>query len=444
VDAARMDHLSCYGYERKTSPNIDTLAKEGIVFYNTIVAAPFTLPSVASLFTSQYPHSHGVRDHPDIGNCVLDNRHITMAEILAKEGYKTAIFHEHPYFTPAFGLCQGFGTAVYDPSEITDYTKNITSTVNKWLIANVKNNFFIYIQFIDPHYPYSPPYPYNEMFNTVNAEEFDKKFNNPEKYGGRLFFHTKSILSDQEIYYAIALYDGEIAYADYKVGMVLNQLKDLGLDKNTLVILTSDHGESLGENNLYFCHDFHLKDALVKVPLIIKFPDKISSKQINIKEQVRNIDILPTILDILKIKISKKWGMEGVSFLPLILGKKWNPLYAFAESCSYRGQKFCSDISMEEQSFYIKGIKGKHRMIRTNKWKLILIPKEDKNVFELYNLEDDPKETKNLVTTEKHIFGILKTKLIKWSNEEKYAETRGKHFLGDDIKQRLKSLGYLE
>lgn len=192
-------------------------------------------------------------------------------------------------------------------------------------------------------------------------------------------------------------------------------METFGLAKKTLIILTADHGEALGEHNLYFTHGEFLYDELLKVPLIIKLEKLLPENKI-INHQVRLIDILPTILHILHIRWNKNKQIEGVSFLPLVLRNyKFPELYAFS-------------------------VFGNQKSIRTCEWKLI---SSDKG-YELYNLRKDPKELTNLVNTEKEQFEFLKAKLEEWMNRPKPEIKPLKKPLDEETKEKLKSLGYLQ
>ncbi len=213
--------------------------------------------------------------------------------------------------------------------------------------------------------------------------------------------------------YYIARYDGAIRAIDHEIGRLLKNLIKLKLDKKTMIIITSDHGELFGEHNYYFLHGWFLYEPLIRVPLIIKY-DKIIQRNKIIETQVSaHLDIAPTILDILKIGKIKK--MEGVSLLGIILGKRKYP-------CPY---------ILSDEGHVVKSIID-------NEWKLIYTER-DNTGFELYNLKNDPTELNNLVYLEKNKFEFLKQKLDKY----KHANFQ-KPILAEDAKTRLRSLGYVQ
>lgn len=402
LDTLRADHLSCYGYSRKTSPNIDRLlAANGILFKWAISQSSFTLPSHTSLFTSKYVHNHGV----DRIERSLDSEEITLAQILRDEGYKTAAFiYNAIQLAPTFGLNKGF--EVYSFGEDGNNRKlsfGITlPEALRWIERHQKDNFFVFLHSNDIHEPYHSSY--ENFFDSGYKGRLD----NERMASGTAFHKNNLTRTPREIQHIIAHYDGGIKYADIFVGKFLEQLKTWGLLKKTIIILLSDHGEILADRGMQFCHGFSLHDEEVHVPLIILHPS-MRRRGIRINNQVQLIDIMPTILDFLGIKERKQLKMEGKSLVGLIEGKKGSNLdrYAYAECLKGESEK--------------EGIINRQVMVRTPSWKLISsvwnikesprgtlprtiqlhnyciisLPAEDG--YELYDLKKDPKENKNLI-----------------------------------------------
>ncbi|GAG24643.1 unnamed protein product, partial [marine sediment metagenome] len=221
IDTLRADHLECYGYDRVKTPNINRLASEGILFEHNIVQAPLTLPSHSSIFTGTHPLYHGMRDN---GGFYLEEKHITLAEVLKTNGYSTGAFVGAFVLDSRWGLDQGFDY-YYDNFDLTKYKTVSLDSVQrrgdevlaeacKWLEKNSQDKFFAWIHLYDPHTPYDPPEPYKTQYN------------------GRRF----------------GLYDGEIAYVDLLMGDFRSFMEEKNLMEKTLIIFTSDHGESLGEH----------------------------------------------------------------------------------------------------------------------------------------------------------------------------------------------------
>ena len=408
IDALRPDHLGCYGYKRDTSPNIDRLAKEGVLFTQAITQAPYTAAAMAAIFTSTFPRKHNVNDVYEW----LDQENITLAEILRDKKYKTKALSENFVISKKRGFEQGF-----DSYEFKDEPLEGLSDTIKWIESNKNSRFFLWIHIMAPHEPFIPPEPYSKLFLNDNLYEKKEQLNITNEISG--FGGIPKRVASQgitDISYYISQYDGEISFADSQVGTLINKLIDLGLQNKTLIILIADHGEDLGEHNYYFTHGVTLYDAAIRIPLIMRLPGLIP-QNIVINEQVRSIDIMPTILDILGIKINRK--IEGHSLEPLILNKqkKKLALYAF----SYTTNKLS---------------------IRTSEWKLIYDYNNKK--LELYNLKKDPGELINLVDVEKDKLQLL-FKILEYYRKNALPKTiKPKQSLDKETTEKLRSLGYLQ
>ena len=436
VDSLRASHLGANGYNRNTSPNIDKLAKEGVFFPNAISTIPRTSPSVASILTGLYPHSHGIR------YLYIDKLkpHVTtLQEILQNHGYKTI---GHDIDMNNTGIEKGFDAfnllqwRMINKIERTvkkavnwNYKVNPAETLTDLAINYIKKlknkKFFLYLHYVGPHWPYSPPKPYDEMFDpSYKGEHAFNELNGKIKRGD-LIFNNK--LPKEENEHAIAHYDGAIRFVDSQIGRLLENLENTNLINDTLIILCSDHGEGFGEHDIYFHHEL-LYDEILKVPLIFKHP-KLPKKKI--ESQAQSTDIMPTILDILDIPLIE--DIEGASLMPLIKGNINIRKYTFAESGK-------NDFEQNKR-IYLPGIKGRWRMIRTDEWKLIYIPHPENDIYELYNLKDDPKETKNLFAKKPEIASMLKEELFKLMKESEEVEITD---LTEKSKKLLKKLGYID
>ena len=448
VDSLRSDHLGVNGYKRDTSPNIDKLARQGIFFPNTICTSPRSCPSIPSMLTGLYPHSHGLRlEGKSLSKYssvrVIDRLNpnvVTLQEILQSHGYRTIGNDIEMNDT---GIERGFDkfnllqwriinkikrTAI--KSVNWNYKVNPAETLTNFAVKTIKKlkneKFFLYLHYIGLHWPYTPPEPFDEMFDP--DYEGGHTFNevNGKISRGDLIFNNS--LPKEEIEHAIAHYDGSIRFVDSQIGRLLEFLDDLNLTEKTLIVLSSDHGECFGEHGTYFNHGENLYDESLKVPLIIKHP-KLLDKKIDM--QVQSTDIMPTVLDVLGIPLIE--NVEGASLMPLVNGEGKNREYAFAES----GISFFK----QNKRAYFKRIKGKWRMARTNEWKLIYIPHPEKDIYELYNLKNDPKETINLIEKETKIADRLKEELFKWMKDKESEEEQN---LTEKSKRLLRKLGYME
>lgn len=437
VDALRSDHLGINNYGRDTSPNMDKLAKEGIFFPNAIPSSPSTGPSIPSILTGLYPHSHGIRF---LFTNRLNSNITTLQEILQSHGYKTI---GNDIEIRGMGIEKGFDEFNLLRWRITHkikrnikktldwgYKVNPAETLTDFAIKCIDKlkdkKFFLYMHYVGLHWPYTSPKPYDEMFDpnykgkhTFN--EVDGKISR-----GDLIFNNN--LPKEENKHAVAHYDGAIRFVDSEIGKLLEHIDKVNLADDTLIVLCGDHGECFGEHKLYFNHGEYLYEEGLRVPLIIRDP-KLSG--IKVESQVQLTDVMPTILEILNIPLIE--NIDGLSLMPLIKEGKKIRKYTFAESVG-------SYFDQNKRS-YIKGIKGKWRMVRTNEWKLIYIPHPEKDIYELYNLKNDPGETKNLIGKEKEISKSLREELFKWMKESKEEEDID---LTEKSKRLLRKLGYMD
>jgi len=415
VDALRSDHLSCYGYKRNTSPNIDRIGQEGILFTQAISASSHTPPSIGTILTSNFPYVHSLVLWGDS----IRKDITTIAELLKSEGFLTIFIGGNQNFSKGLhGINRGFDIFFEEESKVNLITNKALELINK----SKNRPFFLWIHYMDAHSPYLPIPPYDRLF--INDEFYDTKkslpivenFSDCYGYNGiPVFIATKKNGIDNPDYY-VSQYDGAIRTIDTYIGMLINRLKMLKIYNRTLIIISADHGEMLGEHGYFFHHGCFLYEELIRIPLIINFPNlthKIINTQIN-----AHLDIAPTILDILKIRKAKT--MIGSSLLPLILGKNRYPhKYVFVD----------------------EGVTKK--CVRTDEWKLIYTNRSDKEEYELYNLKGDPQELNNLVSAEKEKFGFLKQKLDDYKQVGPQNK-KSKASLDEATQERLRSLGYLQ
>lgn len=424
LDALRPDHLGCYGYKRDTSPNIDKLAKEGVIFTQAISQSSYTPCAIYSILTSVYPYLHGVYNFGTAMNPGLQ----TLPGVLKDKGYylglisgrgKLAEFH-FPEFEIKFDT--------FYPNDINYLSADkVTKNAINWLRLNKEKKFFLWLYYLEPHTPYKPPAPYNKLYVNDEFMEKNKKnipiSDNPnELYDGYgAIPRVTAVKSITDANYYISQYDGEIRFTDEQIGKVLAELKKLNLYNKTLIIITSDHGEFMGEHNFYFIHCVHLYDPVIKVPLIFKCSNMLPEGK-TIYQQIGHIDIVPTILDLLGIKTRIK--TSGISLYSMLLKDKKHP----------------SRIIFSE---FIDKKKIIVTSLRTGKWKLIYNSLNQK--YELYDLKNDPEELINLVEIEKNIFRPLKQILEKYAkNRSLLKKTNQNQFLDEKTKKKLKSLGYLQ
>ena len=346
LDTTRADHLGCYGHPGGATPNVDRLAAGGVRFAQCMSAAPSTLPSHATILTGLYPHVHGVRDNVGFR---LGEAYRTLAEALQDAGYRTAAFVAAIVVGRDTGLDQGFET--YDDTGNRHERRGdeVCDRAIEWLEAHASEKFFLWAHFFDPHAPYEPPHPYRGRFADP--------------------------------------YTGEIAFADAQVGRLVDALKRLGLERSTLVVVTADHGEGLGEHgeqtHLYFVYD-----TTMSVPLVMHCPGRLPAGVV-VAPQTRTIDIMPTILALLRA--SPEPAVQGVDLLPRVQQpSRSTDLPAYGESL---GAQFVFGTSAL-------------RCLRVDGWKYIHAPK-----LELFHVRKDPGEVRNLAKTEPDRVGAMREQL---------------------------------
>ncbi|MEW6455678.1 MAG: sulfatase-like hydrolase/transferase [Acidobacteriota bacterium] len=389
IDTLRADRISCYGFEFIKTEHIDSIAQEGVLFENCIVHVPLTLPSHASILTGTLPIFHNVRDN---GGFVLDNQRMVLSEVFKKAGYKTSAFVGAFVLDSKWGLNQGFDyyfdkfdLSKYKSISLGDVQRRGDEVVNealKWIENNKNKNFFSFIHLYDPHTPYEPPPPYDSLYP-----------NRP--------------------------YLGEIAFSDEQVGRILSFLEENELDKTTIIIFTSDHGESLGEHK-EGTHGFFLYNAALQVPLIIKTPFRELSRK-RVKTLVRSIDIMPTILEISGLEIPTE--VQGRSLLELLFDSdKMLNLEAYSET------------------FYPRYHFGWAELISIQKEKLkfIIAPKP-----EFYNLEEDLNEINNLYSEGNKIAKEMKAKLNSLIESYSAKEEIQYQNIDQETMEKLAALGYV-
>lgn len=444
IDTLRADHLGCYGYGRNTSPSIDALAKESLVFENAVSQAGYTLPSYMALFTSQYPNENRVGRGMDDFR-ILEDR-TTLAEVLKGAGYKTVGFTDGGFLRGMFGFSQGFDLYHDDRWTPTDSIldgDHMEKSLLPWLEENREAPFFLFLYAISyVHGPYEPPPGYCEEFLSDDLYKGDRQVAVSE-FGNKEFsripgYQNLDNSTDVDLY--IAKYDGEIKYMDSRIGVLLKKLKSLRILDNTILIFSADHGESLGEHEWYFDHAV-LYDSVIRVPLIIRYPALHKGGR-RIRGVVHLIDILPTLADILQIPLQEE-EIRGRSLLPLVLeGREVNPV------------TFSAHGNMNPFS------------VRQGKWKLIykiparspewswqsmpgLSPKERfQPHFELYDLEKDPYETRNLAGESEYRGKVLDLlakleKSVDFTLKNTLRREGKKRRLDKKTKDQLRELGYV-
>jgi arylsulfatase A-like enzyme len=419
LNAARADHLKAYGYQRNTTPNIDNLSKESAIFEQAIAQANWTLPSLASILTSRYVHNLGVWER---GNRISEEE-LTLPEILKIYGYRTAAFVGGLDTMADYGLSQGFDCYYDDTADspMNSFNETVPLAID-WLKKNKDNKFFLLVHGYDVHAPYNYPAPYEDMYDPHYSGIVDElSLDYPllkNIRGNVLFWDGERInLTERDIGHIIAHYDAGLTYADKFIGELLAEIDRLGLWDDTTVIVTSEHGEELGDHTGFDRFGrMNLYDEVIRVPLIIK-PPFADLKGKHISKQVQLIDIMPTILDLLGIPINKE--AQGASLVALI-----KP----------------GDVSKDFDRYAFSQTGPEKWSIRAGQWKLIA----DNGEYELYNLEEDEREANNLARRHPEVVYGLVRRYLDWRKKTDSGrdpdDTRIE--LTVEMKEKLREAGY--
>lgn len=330
-DTLRADHMSAYGYRRKTTPVKDNFAEQGALFNFSFSTATKTWIACTSMMTSLHPSAHGTWS---IGE-QLPSRYLTLAEVMRSQGFTTAAFLQNYQAGHLVGLHQGF-SYLFEPNRMGGRAvRAYGAPVLNWIRNHKDSNFFLYLHLLNPHGRYEPELQFRHWYKREGPGETGVKADyvrhdaswvkNPTAEGRRL------------------LYDGEISENDHYFQNLLNQIDELGLTNNTLIVFTSDHGEHLGERKIWE-HSPPGYIQVLRVPLIMKYPAAISAGR-RITAPVQLVDVMPTILDLAKVPLDSLMT-HGLSLKPLLTtstSNDWNSRSVFVdEAMSYDGNKFSS------------------------------------------------------------------------------------------------------
>ncbi len=453
IDCLRADHLGCLGNNQKLTPYLDEIAKKGVLFKQAFSYGSTTFTSIPVLLTSSpiIPYYHYINLNMKRGTNLNDRFRTykevikkvfelkpTIAGILKLHGYKTAAIHSSPYLSRFYGYDKdysyfddslnehGFIKRITEKvkillasSKIQNLAKRIyffinqndipyerAEVINKKAISWIKDgnteNFFLWLHYMDTHVPYKPIKRFRPDISSLRMSNLNRKL------------LSDLNLSDKELTEIEELYDGSIKYVDYSLKSLLEELNELKILDETIVIITADHGEEFKDHGGFLHQETKLYDELIKVPLIIYNTDY---KDIVIDEPVSLIDIFPTIIDLLNLKIEIK--LSGTSLIPIIKGEK-NP-------------------GVMIQGMGVNELDGNFKTIvafRTKQWKYIIDRMRNKE--ELYNVINDPKEAINLSTINKNVAEDFKSIILEYTSNQHKAFLR--EMAKEEIKGKIRKL----
>ena len=443
IDSLRADHVSTYGHYRETTPNLDDFASDGTVFRNAFSAANWTGASLASILTGLYPTVHGYTNK----RYYLDPALISVPTILKENGYSTVCFSNNMYLSEKTGLARGFDKYYYQghlensesessngkaenqtlknlkmsvPMRYRSLAKDVLDSFDsqkpltrddgafatekafiKWLNNyDIETPFFAHIHYQEPHSIYFPPRPYRKRFFSGNWVEESKylEFDHMGYFAGHLNF------TEEQVEHYKELYDGEICYLDWRMGCLFDFLQDKNIMDDTVIFITSDHGENMGENG-YFWHAFCLSDPLIRVPLIARYPDWFEKGKFS-DDLVQSIDIVPTILDGIGVEWQYNNDNQGQSFLngssrTAVMTETYNP-----EMMVDRWLVRRTDLAKSEFQQYLRDL----RTYQTKEKKLVWA---SDGWHSFYDMKNDPAETKNIFESDNKAV-IAEKSLKQW------------------------------
>jgi arylsulfatase A-like enzyme len=403
-DALAADHLSAYGYARKTSPGLERLAPSLVLFEDAVAPATWTLPSLASQFTSRYPPFHGAV----LEDSARDPRTTTVFEALRAAGFTTIGVTGNRYVGPDFGMAQGFDVLYYSPGHADEIVRTFEEARREWAGGDVA--FFVH--FMDTHFPYEPPPPF--------ATAFDRDYRGA--IDGRSFFERRKELKERDVEHVRALYDSSILFADAQIAALLEAFP---ARDSAYFLYTADHGEGFLEHGR-FLHAGTVYRELTHVPFAARFPGVLPRR---VPDTVSLVDIAPTVLDALGVERPRSF--QGRSLLPLLEGRSMDEVPALSETRVTNNNAFWK-VAVEDpsESLLVK--------VRRD-----ADPEEPFVSEELFDRRKDPYQKAPLPPSPA-AEGLRKRIRAYLASARSAGVPAGKADVPEAVKERLRALGYLK
>ena len=440
IDTLRADHLGCYGHGRPTSSNIDQLAEQGVQFLQTFSQSPKTAPSHMTIMTSLYPEVHGVENWNQRSErtALKPRRRLhdsipTLAEVLKREGYRTAAFTGGANVDALLGFDKGFD--LYMQREERGRIDDAVS----WLKKNQGERFFLFYHDYIVHDPYLPPKPYTTKFDAgydgkildtvlelLSMDPSSEKVRVGIKKT-RIFWDAVDRTSARDVAFLKALYDGAIQYMDERmIRPLIEAVREAGRAEDTLIIFTSDHGEAFHEH-ANFVHDDVYRETL-HVPLILVYPG-FFPENVKVDQPVRSIDIMPTVLDLLDIEAG--FLMQGESLLPAIRGAKMD--------------LWCYSTYPKKPLVILKSLRNEAFSYVFTRWS---DKKKTRTIGEfLFNRKEDQREDVNVILSNEAViqrFKRMVSGLEKANSKITFSGEAREIRPGDRTMRKLQDLGYVK
>lgn len=377
LDTVRADAVGGTFNQRPVTPHFDRIAAEGARFENAYATAPWTLPSHATIFTGLAPSQH----HAVHENFVLGDKYITLAEMLVRRGYTTYGISSNPWVTRGRGFAQGFDEFVAAYSDLEDLADKGAARATEYAIdflsrtAQSDRPFFLFVNYLEAHLPYAPPEAGFEALG-IPAESLSRRVFTIEQAEEIITGERKA--TEDELDLARTLYRCEIAYQDRQLGKLFDALRGHDLLDKTLIVLTADHGELLGGEGL-MGHEFSLSDDLLRVPLVLRYPDRIKAGQ-SVTLPVSHLDVVPTLLDILGEPEAAAM-LEGKSLLATHELSRERPLIAeYSEPKTLINQYWASrhpEFDSEPFAVSLRSLRrGSKKLIESTRGEVTLIDRD--------------------------------------------------------------------
>jgi arylsulfatase A-like enzyme len=430
LDTTRWDYVSAYGQRENIPPAIDTLAKEGVLYKNAISPSSWTLPSHASIFTGLLPTFHGahyVKTDAEVDDALFKANKLspdlpTLAEELKKAGYRTGAIIGGPLLHSRFGVDRGFdyyydkNLRSYKEAEFYRNAADTTSLATDWLKNHLHvtegEPFFLFLNYFDAHTPYIPPEPWGmpdapEELISIHGGRYDDVFKGERE------------LTEEESKVLLSQYAGEIGFMDKQIERLFFEMKRLAVYDSTVIVATSDHGESFGEHRL-LGHGRALYEELIRVPLIIKYPLEDVKTGV-VERRVSIVSLMPTLLEYIGLRIPDTVASGTLDEEEQILVAESTRDIAWIVAF---GERFDKDSKVLYDGNYkwIWNSTGKH---------------------ELYDISNDPTEEKNLFGTLPDLEERLRSRIEPLIAASQRASTYNPAEIDNEMRENLRKLGYL-
>jgi arylsulfatase A-like enzyme len=404
IDTLRRDHVGAYGYTRPTTPHLDAMAREGLVFEDAVSTSSWTLPAHLSLLTSMDPGGHGGTDMKHAFN----RRVPTLARLLRDAGFASQAVTSHLYVSSVYGLDAGFDHLdFHQDRKAGDVAERAIDLLDRF----GDRPFFLFLHFYDPHWHYDPPETMLRLFETSYSGRLTGLWQDFSK-------RDRASLSASDLAHLLALYDGEIRYVDEELGRLFDHVSRRGLEKNTLVVVTSDHGEEFLDHGSWE-HQKTLYEEVIRVPLVVRGPGVRPRRE---PAQVSLLDVAPTILE--WAGVPPPATLQGRSLLGSVSAR---PAYGETEHTADGTRKV-----------FLRAGQGS--------WKTILsLPRQGDSPEreEWYDLAADPKETQNR-SPRGDVAGSLRQEALgRFTRSRQHAGEAPAVALSPEQREQLRALGYV-